>query len=628
MKKHGLLSITFLTLVSSLLFACQDPNLSSSNNDNSSSTSSSSSSNYTSVPTTSFPIGDDYQDVLDSPLILNNFSSSSKEVNFVYEVAPGFNLGIHNAEIEDGSLILKKGGYITNLNAYASFSEISVEFETYDELGFLGVRSSFYPITSPRSGVEYLETNTPSALLANNRFFALVAPISPVEIKEINITSTKGNANEQEEKTISFYTINDTHGAVMMDESNYQAGIERLSTYLYDESAANPDGNVILSSGDMWQGSADSNLTSGEIMVNWMNLIGYESMAIGNHEFDWGVDAILENSFKADFPFLGINIADTNNQRPDWAKPSVIIERFGAKIGIIGAIGNLESSIAVSSLGGYQLLDNYAELVYEEAERLKTDEDCDLVVVSIHNDDLFVTDEAAEYIDAVFGGHTHSFFGNVDSNGIPHVQCYSNGSNIWRVDFKEDADGNWYFDEYSNMPLDSLLRLEPHEETTQLIDYYGSLIDDIKNEVVGHNDEYLSRGALADLASESLYRYYKRENWGTNLVGAATNTGCARSELAAGVVKYGDLYQALPFDNDNVLVQIPGYYLRELAHDSYLSTYLDIAENQIDDNANYEMIIISYVFEKAPYNLYMEEISRDSVVRLRDIVAEYFRGNL
>ena len=85
---------------------------------------------------------------------------------------------------------------------------------------------------------------------------------------------------------------------------------------------------MLLSTGDMWQGAAESNLTKGGIIVEWMNLLGFVSMTLGNHEFDWGEDAIRDNLDIADFPFLAINVySNTTNALADYCTPSVMIER-------------------------------------------------------------------------------------------------------------------------------------------------------------------------------------------------------------------------------------------------------------------------------------------------------------
>ena len=86
--------------------------------------------------------------------------------------------------------------------------------------------------------------------------------------------------------------MNDLHGKFA--DTDTQPGVDELSTYLRAATFSN-ENTILLSSGDMWQGSSESNLTKGLIMTEWMNSLGFVSMTLGNHEFDWGEDAIKDS---------------------------------------------------------------------------------------------------------------------------------------------------------------------------------------------------------------------------------------------------------------------------------------------------------------------------------------------
>ena len=108
---------------------------------------------------------------------------------------------------------------------------------------------------------------------------------------------------------IDFYTVNDLHGKIADDDANTHPGVDELSTFF--KNARKSDINVILlSAGDMWQGTSESNLTQGLLATDWMNNMGFAAMTLGNHEFDWGEAPIEENFNLAQFPFLAINIYD------------------------------------------------------------------------------------------------------------------------------------------------------------------------------------------------------------------------------------------------------------------------------------------------------------------------------
>ena len=83
-----------------------------------------------------------------------------------------------------------------------------------------------------------------------------------------------------------FYGINDLHGKLADADSHI--GVDELTTYL--KNARKTDDNAIfISAGDMWQGQSESNMTKGLIMTDWMNELDFAAMALGNHEYDWGM---------------------------------------------------------------------------------------------------------------------------------------------------------------------------------------------------------------------------------------------------------------------------------------------------------------------------------------------------
>ena len=105
--------------------------------------------------------------------------------------------------------------------------------------------------------------------------------------------------------TLDFYAVNDLHGKFTANDS--QPGVGGLTTYLKEAKSKNPN-TVLLSSGDMWQGGSESNLTRGMIINDWMSEMDFVSMTLGNHEFDWGTSYIAENAAASEFAYLAINV--------------------------------------------------------------------------------------------------------------------------------------------------------------------------------------------------------------------------------------------------------------------------------------------------------------------------------
>ena len=89
-------------------------------------------------------------------------------------------------------------------------------------------------------------------------------------------------------------------------------------------------------------------------MDDWMSEMDFVGMTLGNHEYDWGEEYIQQNLALAEFPFLAINIYDSDtNNLVEYCQPSVMVEKNGIQIGIIGAIGNYYSSISGEQSGGF-----------------------------------------------------------------------------------------------------------------------------------------------------------------------------------------------------------------------------------------------------------------------------------
>ena len=144
--------------------------------------------------------------------------------------------------------------------------------------------------------------------------------------------------------SFDIYNINDLHGKLVDGENH--PGVDELTTY-FKNAYATQDNVILLSTGDMWQGSSESNLTGGLIITDWMNSLGFTSMSLGNHEYDWGSDAIRKNAEAANFPLLAINIYDrATNKRVDYCQASTVVDMGGLQIGVIGAMGDCYSSIA------------------------------------------------------------------------------------------------------------------------------------------------------------------------------------------------------------------------------------------------------------------------------------------
>ena len=450
--------------------------------------------------------------------------------------------------------------------------------------------------------------------------------------------------------TFDFYALNDLHGK--FDDTDSQGGVDELSTYLAN--AYNTDDNVILlSSGDMWQGSFESNSTKGLIITDWMNELDFVSMTLGNHEYDWGEESIKANVALAEFPFLAINIYERDtNERVDYVKSSVLVERGGMKIGIIGAIGDCYSSISGDKVEEVYFKTGAAltELVKAESEKLRA-EGADYIVYSIHGG--FGSNSSASmvqtsslrgyydaslsrdgYVDLVFEGHTHRSYAFEDEYGVPHLQNGGDNSGISHVEVRLN-----YANGYDRVSVSEIIKpsryanLEDHPIVDELLEKYADQVD-VGKLVLGQNSRLRNSTELKGLVAD-LYYEAGIERWGDKYdiaLGGGFISVRSPYDLAAGEVKYSDLNSLLPFDNQLVLCSISGRDLKnkffETNNSNYYIAYGDYGasiRNNIDYNATYYIITDTYCSSYAYNNLTVVDYY-DAGVYARDLIADYIRA--
>lgn len=448
---------------------------------------------------------------------------------------------------------------------------------------------------------------------------------------------------------LDFYAINDLHGKIA--DSDSQPGVDELTTFL-KSARANDSNAVLLSSGDMWQGSSESNLTKGLIMTEWMNELDFSSMTLGNHEFDWGEEYIKDNLEMAEFPFLAINIYDrATNERVDYANASVMIEQSGVKIGIIGAIGNCYSSIATDKSENvyFKTGNELTELVTEESKRLR-DEGADLIVYSVHDGhdssgNSGISDSKLsgyyspslsknKHVDIVFEGHTHKSYVLKDSYGVYHIQNGGDNKGIGHAEIMFNVANEKFVVTESEVISSSVYsKLSSDTLVSELLEKYKNTIA-AGNEVLGTNAKKRYSSELEQLVAD-LYLKAGLEKWGDRyevFLGGGFIKARSPYNLEAGKVKYSDLQMIFPFDNELKLCSIQGKYLKSrfinTSSENYfiaLSDYGNENKANINDSATYYVIVDSYTSGYAKNNLTVIE-TYDTTTFARDLLGEYIKS--
>ncbi len=245
------------------------------------------------------------------------------------------------------------------------------------------------------------------------------------------------SAQAKKDKQLVILHTNDTHSTIQPVNVQLpdtmkagRAGALRRIAMLQEEREKNPD-LLLFDSGDFFQGSAYYTMFKGDVEIGLMNRMGYDAVTIGNHEFDFGLEEMARVFRLATFPIVCANYDFTGTPVEGLVKPYVIIKRNGVRIGVFGLSPKMEGLVSEKNCVGVKYLDP-AQVALETATMLKEKMRCDVVICVSHlgwqsnrgEDDLYVIPRS-RYIDLVLGGHTHTYFKqleyekNMDGKPVP-----------------------------------------------------------------------------------------------------------------------------------------------------------------------------------------------------------------
>jgi 2',3'-cyclic-nucleotide 2'-phosphodiesterase (5'-nucleotidase family) len=328
---------------------------------------------------------------------------------------------------------------------------------------------------------------------------------------------------------------------------------------------------LLLDGGDMFQGTPASNLSYGRPVVDYYNRMGYAAAALGNHEFDWGVDSLRARMRQARFAILGANVRTSDGRDVPWIRNDTIVRRGRTRIGIIGVSTVFTpTTTRAGNVAGLRF-DDAAPIVDSIGPVLRR-RGAQLVIVIAHAGGNCGRDPGASCsgeifdfarkvttkVDAIVSGHSHSLLNTV-VNGIPIVQARSTGRAIDVLD----------------LPLGGAAALAPRRDVRELAaDTIKPLasIDSIVQRAVSRIAPLVSRHVatiptrlaregpqypLGNLIADA-------QRWAGKGDIAIMNNGGIRTELRAGDATYGSLFEIQPFGNMLYSLTMTGVQLKGL----------------------------------------------------------------
>ena len=419
-----------------------------------------------------------------------------------------------------------------------------------------------------------------------------------------NIFTVGAVGTEKEAEPIQGYVLpvfetSDIHGYLLDTSSGNEDTYQYRLAYIADDVNDARDGDnsnvVLVDTGDIYQGNTVSNLQNGQPMAAAFDAMDYDVVSIGNHEFDWGVETVIDEDGTMPAYAVGDYVGDSqipvvcanmtkDGEHISFAQDYVILEKTATdaegneitvKIGVIGYVEEYSADIMAAqfSEAGYEVtLD--ADIVENLAEKLETELDCDATILLTHAGATKVASSlsADTRIDLVCGGHTHVTQAGETSTGISYIQpanqavAYGYAELVFETDENGECTGVVSTNDVKTVAVtDDKTALYDTEANADNLDQ--TVVDiakqsvaeiyDVLHEELGYITTGATTGAIGSNSSSST-----AGNWMTSLMArsvdaevAFTNNGGIRTSFPIPdgqeyrTITASDIYTISPFCN-------------------------------------------------------------------------------
>ena len=361
------------------------------------------------------------------------------------------------------------------------------------------------------------------------------------------------------------------------EEGRCFGGAARLATAIRDRRAeldAEGTPHITLDAGDQSQGTLFYTTYRGRAEVEMMNLIGFDAMTLGNHEFNNGPDSLAEMLSGAEFPIVAGNVnVPAGHALADLVQDHLILEVGGERIGILGV--TTPDTVFLSSPGPVSFADEIEHLT-EAVARLRGEGVHKILLLSHVG---FVRDQqiaaAVDGISAIIGGHSHTLLSNTvedtpdyatlvsspSGRAVPIVQSYAFSRYLGDLTLEFAEDGAVAAASGDSMLLDAAYA--PAEDVAARVAALAGPIEELKTTPVadlaapidGSRDS--CRAMECEMGNTVTDAMLARIG-NPDITIAITNGGGLRASLEAGTATLGDVLTVLPFQNTLVTMTVSG----------------------------------------------------------------------
>lgn len=360
-------------------------------------------------------------------------------------------------------------------------------------------------------------------------------------------------------------------------------GIAEMTTLIRELRETEP--NVFLfDSGDIFTGAL-AKLTHGQLAFELMITMGYDAMAIGNHEFEYGHAIFAWAKNRAPFPVLGANFFYKGTDHP-YAQAHAIIERDGIRIGVIGIMGQDAVTAIIPSFIAPLDVRDPAEMVRKSVAELR--DQVDLIVLLTHQgktapmqtdaqsdprlqrdiDADIALAGAVEGIDVLFAGHADAGTPEPvvnEKTGTLIMQTYGQATHLGYLQVTLDnQSGEITHYEGKLIPVDPD-RWGPDPKVMAKLQQYRSAFPELM-EKIGVSEARMNRRYIEESDVGNLFADAFVEATGADI--GFIHSGSLRKDLPGGDVRLVDILDTYPFVDDVIVKEMTGEQIRRALEQS------------------------------------------------------------
>jgi 5'-nucleotidase / UDP-sugar diphosphatase len=394
--------------------------------------------------------------------------------------------------------------------------------------------------------------------------------------------------------TISVIHTTDLHGHIL-PTSTYDGvadvgGLARCASQIRLWRRQNPH-QILIDAGDVYQGTKVGLLTQGQVMIDAFNHIDYDAWVIGNHEFDWGIDAVNNALLKSRMPALCANsllegrpagtLTDSANPLSRVA-PYILKELAGIKIGIIGVTTpGMPYWFHEDMYKGFDFIDPIQPV--RQSLRALRERGAQAVVLVGHmglrrggddfaNRTLALLREFPE-VAAFIGGHTHQDVPNASVGGIPYTQANYFGIHLGRLDLTFNREtGALAWAQPMTSYMDQRVAIDPAVVSLAAADIERG--EEIMQTPVGRLGQTLGiendvgePSEVEELIGAAIIEAMEKR--GTQVEAVVHGLIFPESDFAAGDKTIADLWRVMPYENQIVTARLNRDEIKTIAHEVF-----------------------------------------------------------